>query len=172
MLRDRNTPIEHTAACNVFQQLRPANQQVSGITAGIEGFDEELEKFWIYHEQLEKHAAQSVGFDEPDELVQHHVSIGGSRQPSKQERTQTAEHLACAGCDVQTASPFRQVRKRFGRRFLIPENVQTLDGRFRSQGRRRDDSTKNGADPLHMLSQRTGESFLGGKTKTSREPIE
>ena len=173
MLGDRNLPVEHAPPGNVFQQLRPANQQISGITARIEGFDEELEQFWIHHEQLEKHAAQSVSFDEPDELVQRHVRIGGSRQPSKQERTQIAEHLARAGRDVQTASAFCQVRQRFRRRFLIPENVQALRCWFRPRARRRrDDSSKDRANLLHVLPQRSGEFFLGSTTETSREPIE
>ena len=133
MLRDRNLPIEHARPSNFFQQLRPANQQISGITARIEGFDEELEQFRIHHEQLEEHAAQPVGFDEPDELVQRHVRIGGSRQPSKQERPQIAKHLARARRDMQTARAFGQVRQRFGRRFLVPKNVQALGGRFRSR---------------------------------------
>ena len=83
MLRDRHFAIEHPRARNFFQQLRPSNQQVAGIAARVERFDEELEKLWIHHEQLEEHTAQPVGFDKPDELVQRPVRIGGPREPSK-----------------------------------------------------------------------------------------
>src|SRR5437762_5069419 len=104
MLRYRNVSIEHPPSGNVFEQLRPANQQVSGMTARIEGFHEELEKFWMHHEQFEKHAAQPVGFDESNELVQSHVRVGGALEPPEQKRTQIAQHLARAGRDVQAAS--------------------------------------------------------------------
>ncbi len=59
-----------------------------------------------------------------------YVRIGGSRQPSKQERAQVAEDLAGAGRDVQSTGAFREVRQRFGRAFLVPKNVQTLGGRI------------------------------------------
>src|SRR5258708_526230 len=73
---------------------------------------------------------------------------------------------------MQTAGAFCQVRKRFGRRLLVPKNVQAFTGLFRSSGWRRDNSSKNRADLLHLLSQRAGEVFLGSKTKTLRETIE
>src|SRR5436190_13604881 len=73
---------------------------------------------------------------------------------------------------MQTAAAFCQVRERFSRRFFLAKNVQAFNGWFRFRGWRRDNSSKNRADLLHLLLQRAGEVFLGSKTKTLRETIE
>ena len=83
MLRDGNLAVEHAAARDLFEQLRPTNEQISGVTARIESFHEQLEKLWIHHEQLEEHAAQAVRFHEADELIERHVRIGRAREPAK-----------------------------------------------------------------------------------------
>src|SRR6476646_5058548 len=107
MLRDCNFAIKDSASGDVFQQLWPTNQQITGQTTGIKYLDEEFEKPWVFHEQLKKHAPQAIGFDEPNKLVENSVGITRLRQPFKQEGSQIAQDLPCPRCDMKTTGSFR-----------------------------------------------------------------
>src|SRR6476646_3166015 len=56
--------IEHAWSRHFFEQLRPANEQIARVPAGVECFHEQLEQLRVHDEQLEEHAAESVRFDE------------------------------------------------------------------------------------------------------------
>ena len=74
--------IELAAACHLFEQLRTANEQIPGVTAGVERLDQQLEQTRIHRQHLEKQTAQSVGFNETDELIKRCIRIGRRRRAS------------------------------------------------------------------------------------------
>ena len=86
MLGEIELAIEHARSRNFFEQLRPANEQIARVPAGVERFHEQLEQLRVHDKQLEEHAAQPVRFDETDELIERHVRIGGALQPAVQQR--------------------------------------------------------------------------------------
>ncbi len=103
------------------------------MAARIECFDKQLQQLRIHDQQFEKHAAQTIGFHEADELIQRHIGIRRARQPPKQERPKIAQHLAGPRRDMKTARALGQVRERFRRRLFITKDVEALHGRFRSR---------------------------------------
>src|SRR6202140_1055956 len=127
MLRHRKFLVEHSAARDFFEQLRPPNEQVSRITTRIEDLDEQLEQLRIHHEQFEEPAAQAVRFDEADKLIERHTRSGGAREPPKQKWPQTAQDLTRARGDMKSARPLGQVGQRLCRRFSVTKNIQALD---------------------------------------------
>ena len=153
MLGDGDLAIEHSGAGNFFQQLRPADEQISRIPARIECFHEQLEQLRVHHQQLEEHAAQAVGFDEADELVQGRVRISRLREPAKQEGAQVPQDLARSRRDMKTARALGEIRERFRRGFFIMKNLQAFSRPPRGTARRRNDATKNRADFRHLFLQ-------------------
>ena len=61
---------------DLFEQLWPPDEQVSGKAAGIKRFDEQFEQFRICHQQLEEQTAQAIGLDKPDELIERITACG------------------------------------------------------------------------------------------------
>ena len=75
MLGNGSRPIKTFVACDFLEQLRLANEQIAGEPAPIKCLDHQLEQSWIGGQQFEKQAAQSVSFDETDELIQDGVGV-------------------------------------------------------------------------------------------------
>src|SRR6266446_7128205 len=96
MLTDRSRFIKGRVSCDFFEQLRPPNEQIAGDLAGVEGFDQQLEKFRICDQQLEQQTAQPMSLNEPDELIKGCIRIGGFSQRAKQKRPKLPENLPTA----------------------------------------------------------------------------
>src|ERR1700736_1696123 len=102
MFAYRSGLIKARVSRDVFEQLRPPNKQIAGDLAGVEGFDQQLEKFRICDQQLEEQAAQPVSFDEPDELIQRRIRVSALRQPVEQKRPKLSKNLSAARRYVRT----------------------------------------------------------------------
>src|SRR5436305_1099298 len=151
---DGELTVEHVAARDFFEQLRPTDEQIAGIPTGVECFDQQLEQPRMRDKQFEEHAAQSVGIDESDELIQSRVGISGVPQFFEQERLQTFEHLTCAWRDVKATAATTDLSERFLRARRITRRRQRFFfARVSGSLRFRNDAVKDRAHLAHLRMQ-------------------
>src|SRR5437588_10698234 len=93
MFGDRSVLIKTFVPRDLFEQLRPANEQVACEPALIETFDHQFEQRWMRGQQFKKQTAQSVRFHEADKMIQRRVGVGRLSKWSEEGRTQFAEDL-------------------------------------------------------------------------------
>ena len=93
MLGDRSRLIKTFVACDFLEQLRSANQQITGEPARVESFDYQFEQSRIAGEQFKKQAAQAVRFDEPDKLIQCRIRVCRLGHLLEKSRTELGKHL-------------------------------------------------------------------------------
>ena len=160
-------PIEHSRPRDFFEQLRPPNEQVARMPAAVERFHEQFEQFRVHHQQLEKHAPQTIGFDEPDELVQRGVGIRRAFEPAKKKRAQVAQHLARSRRDMKSTRRFRQVRQRFGGCLSIAKNSQVFSRSFGRTRRFGDYAAEDRPHLPHVFAQGGVEFFGRRKTEAA-----
>ena len=100
--------VEFFVAGDVLQELCVAHEQVARESACIKSFGEQFKQFRICHQQLKKHTAQSVSFDESSKLIEGRVRVGRLCELSEQERPQLAESLPSPRRNVRAARPLAQ----------------------------------------------------------------
>ena len=162
--------IEIFVAGDFLEQLRTANQQIAGEPAGVESFDHQLEQSRVGGQQFKKQAAQTVSFDEANELIQDGIRVRCLCHLLEKGGSQFCKNLFRARRHVGRRGGFQQIRKRSGRGFFVFKQFQIWQRTFGRGGQ--DDPIENRSNILHRLLE-SGAEFVGRiKSETSREPGE